>query len=153
MMITDHDKNVVNQLELAFLRYLDKHDQFIDWHWQNGSEVMEINFGISYNNGVSTFQPDFIIRFKDGTIGIFDTKPITERAEDTKIKAEALYRYLEETNQNREPAIGKLIGGIVVSNKADYSQFYFCNEKVYVDFAVSQTNWHSFNDIFRSMKK
>lgn len=153
MLISDHDKNVVNQLELAFLRYLDRHDQFIDWHWQNGSEVMEINFGISYNNGVSTFQPDFIIRFKDGTIGIFDTKPIGERVEDTKLKAEALYRFIEETNQKRDPAHGKLIGGIVVSNKADYRQFYYCNEKVYVDFAVSQANWHSFNEIFRNLKK
>jgi type III restriction enzyme len=152
MLITDHEKNKVNQLELAFLKYLDRHEQLIDWHWQNGSEVMEINFGIPYNNGVSTFQPDFIVRFKNGTIGIFDTKPIAERVDDTKIKAEALYQYIKEANLTRDPALGTLIGGIVVSNKTDYSQFYYYNEIEYVDFSVSQTNWHMFNEIFRCMR-
>lgn len=150
MMISDYEKNMVNQLELAFIKYLDKNHKYIDWHWQNGSEVMEINFGIAYNNGVSTFQPDYIIRFKDGTIGIFDTKPIGERVEDTKIKAEALYKYIEESNKIRDTSQGKLIGGIVVSK--NYSDFYYFNENKYVDFGISQERWHSFSEVFRSIK-
>ena len=34
---------------------------------------MNTNFGIAKENG-SAFQPDFLIQFKDGRIGIFDTK-------------------------------------------------------------------------------
>lgn len=150
MMITDHEKNDVNGLEYAFIsKILDKNEKYIDWHWQNGSEVMEINFGISYNNGLSTFQPDFIIKFKDGTIGIFDTKPIGERVEDTKVKAEALYKYIMEANLSRNPSFGKILGGIVVSQ--NYSDFYLYNEKEYIDYAISRENWHNFTSLFRSI--
>ena len=34
------------------------------------SELMRVNFGISYNNGMNTFQPDFIVKFADGTVQI-----------------------------------------------------------------------------------
>ena len=64
----------VNYLEKNFLQYLDTQN-VVEWYWENGSELMRINFGISYNNGMNTFQPDFIIKFKDGSVGIFDTKP------------------------------------------------------------------------------
>ncbi len=29
---------------------------------------MRINFGIAFNNGVDTFSPDFIVKFKNGTV-------------------------------------------------------------------------------------
>jgi type III restriction enzyme len=148
MMITNHEKNTVNKLEKAFVEYLDSNKENIEWHWQNGAELIEINFGISYNNGVSTFQPDFIIKFKDGRIGIFDTKPIGERIDDTKIKAEALHRYLKEQNQVRNKENGELVGGIVVSNSNNYTYFYVYNEEKYVDFSISQKNWNSFGSLF-----
>ena len=34
---------------------------------------MNTNFGIAKEDGTA-FQPDFLIQFKDGRIGIFDTK-------------------------------------------------------------------------------
>lgn len=147
MLITDYEKYRVNQLEYSFIKMLDRHEKYIDWYWQNGSEVMEINFGIPYNNGLSTFQPDFIVRFKDGTIGIFDTKPIGERVEDTKLKAEALYKYIEETNKTRDTFLGNVIGGIVVSK--NYMDFYYYNQEEYVDYNESSVKWYNFDLIFK----
>ena len=71
---------------------------------------MESNFGIQKEDGY-TFQPDFLIKFKDGRLGIFDTKGAGDREEDNKEKATALIKYLEE-----ETTKGKnLIGGLVIT--------------------------------------
>ena len=148
MKMVNVDNQTVNKLEKAFIEYLDSNPEHIEWHWHNGDERMEINFGISYSNGTSTFQPDFIVKFKDGRVGIFDTKPIDYNVEDTQIKANALYQYLEDQNMSRDPKYGKLIGGIVVSNSTNYMNFYFHNEPEYVDFKESQKNWKSFGSLF-----
>jgi len=148
MKIVNSEHQSVNNLEKAFIEYLDSNPEHVEWHWHNGDERMEINFGIPYNNGTSTFQPDFIVKFKDGRIGIFDTKPIDYNIEDTALKANALYQYLEEQNKSREPKYGKLIGGIVVSNTSSYNNFYVYNEIEYKDFKESQKNWKSFGSLF-----
>ena len=148
MKMVNADNQTVNNLEKAFIEYLDSNPEHIEWHWHNGDERMEINFGISYSNGTSTFQPDFIVKFKDGRVGIFDTKPIDYNVEDTQIKANALYQYLEDQNKSRDPKYGKLIGGIVVSNTSNYINFYFNNEPEYVDFKESQKNWKPFGSLF-----
>lgn len=137
----------INQLEQDFLNYLDSKPEVI-WYWENGTELMRINFGISYNNGMNTFQPDFIVKFKDGSVGIFDTKPINFRVEDTAIKSKALYNYLRRINNNRGYA-PKVIGGIVVKKG---SQFYYFDGLEYKDFDESNQNWKNFNEILRSVE-
>ncbi len=136
----------INKLEAEFLNYLDSSDE-VEWYWENGPELMRVNFGISYNADLNTFQPDFIVKFKDGTVGIFDTKGIGQRVEDTKVKAEALHRYLTNINQNRGYA-PKVIGGIVVKNG---SQFYVYDELEYHDYGESRDNWINFNEILRNV--
>jgi type III restriction enzyme len=148
MKIVNSENQSVNNLEKAFIEYLDSNPEHVEWHWHNGDERMEINFGIPYSNGTSTFQPDFIIKFKDGRIGIFDTKPVDYNIEDTALKANALYQYLEVHNKNRDSKYGKLIGGIVVSNTSSYNNFYVHNEIEYKDFKESQKNWKSFGSLF-----
>ena len=143
----DSDTGDINKLEKEFLDYLGSSDA-VDWFWENGPELMRINFGISYNNDMNTFQPDFIVRFKDGRIGIFDTKGIGQRVDDTKVKAEALHRYLTDINQNRGYA-PKVIGGIVVKSG---SRFYFYDELEYHDYDESIVDWHDFNEILRAVQ-
>lgn len=63
----------VDQLEVGFIKYLNEHEDAIEYFGKNGSEHMNTNFGIMKKDG-STFQPDLLIQFKDGRIGIFDTK-------------------------------------------------------------------------------
>jgi type III restriction enzyme len=149
----EEGRQVENYLEGSFIDYLDRHPNEVEWFWQNGAEQMITNFGIGYNNDMSTFQPDFIIKFKDGRIGIFDTKPIGERTEDTKIKAEALATFLIEENLRRkEKGLSNVIGGIVISNNYDsiakkYSNFKVFLGNEYKDFQEDSSHWVSFDSI------
>lgn len=138
----------VNYLEKNFLQYLDTQNA-VEWYWENGSELMRINFGISYNNGMNTFQPDFIIKFKDGSVGIFDTKPNDEtNLADTTIKNEALRDYLYDINQNRgyDP---KVVGGIVCQSG---TQFYLFEGRDYHDYNSNHDGWVNFNEFLRKIE-
>lgn len=143
VLITDIQTGSINELERSFLEYLNESDG-VEWFWENGTELMQTNFGISYNNGMNTFQPDFLVKFNNGSVGIFDTKPINYNVEDTKVKAEALYKYISEMSENRA-GLPKIVGGIVVKKG---TTFYYYNEKEYVDYAADSTNWHPFMELF-----
>ncbi len=75
----------------------------IDWWYKNG-EKMERYFAVSYQfldknkkGRRAAFYPDYIIRFKDGSIGIYDTKSgFTADNEHVRQKAEALQRFIHE---------------------------------------------------------
>ena len=142
VLITNPETGAVNELEKDFLIYLNRSEK-VEWFWENGAELMQINFGISYNNGMSTFQPDFLVKFKNGNVGIFDTKPIGYNVEDTEKKAEALWKYISDINKKRGLA-PKVIGGIVVKKGG---VFYYFNEEKYVDMAISNENWYQFSEI------
>ena len=145
-VLKDNQGNPDNQLEKDFLNYLDSQN-VVEWYWENGTELMRVNFGISYNNGMNTFQPDFIVKFKNGSVGIFDTKPVDHRVEDTTVKANALYDYLVNVNTNRGSA-PKIIGGIVVKVG---TQFYVYLNRNYHDYNVSHDGWVSFNEVLRKI--
>lgn len=145
-VLKDNQGNPDNQLEKDFLNYLDSQN-VVEWYWENGTELMRVNFGISYNNGMNTFQPDFIVKFKNGSVGIFDTKPVDHRVEDTTVKANALYDYLVNINTNRGSA-PKIIGGIVVKVG---TQFYVYLNVNYHDYNVSHDGWVNFNEVLRKI--
>lgn len=145
-VLKDNQGNPDNQLENDFLNYLDSQN-VVEWYWENGTELMRVNFGISYNNGMNTFQPDFIVKFKNGSVGILDTKPVDHRVEDTTVKANALYDYLVNINTNRGLA-PKIIGGIVVKVG---TQFYVYLNGNYHDYNVSHDGWVNFNEVLRKI--
>lgn len=145
-VLKDNQGNPDNQLEKDFLNYFDSQN-VVEWYWENGTELMRGNFGISYNNGMNTFQPDFIVKFKNGSVGIFDTKPVDHRVEDTTVKANALYDYLVNINTNRGSA-PKIIGGIVVKVG---TQFYVYLNGNYHDYNVSHDGWVNFNEVLRKI--
>lgn len=95
--------------EKAFVEFLEKHPEKIAWWWKNGDEHMQENFGVAKPDG-SSFQPDFIVQYKDGRIGIYDTKSSGFQEEDTRIKSETLQQYISEENAKGK----KLCGGIVI---------------------------------------
>lgn len=91
-----------DKLELEFIEYLDKHENSIEYFWKNGSEHMNTNFGIAKEDGTA-FQPDFLIQFKDGRIGIFDTKAGKGYNEkDNEIKSNALQQYITDENKKEK---------------------------------------------------
>ena len=127
-----------SKIEKDFLTCLDVKED-VEWWYKNGSEHKKENFGIKYNKedgSVHTFQPDFIVRYKDGSVGIYDTKPIGDRVDDTKIKSEALQIYLKKEKKQ------KLKGGIIVKNKND--KFYLNLKDEYVDYSIKKSDWELF---------
>ena len=131
----------INQLEKEFIKELDRHEDKIEWFWKNGFEHMESNFGIQKEDK-STFQPDFIVKFKDGRIGIFDTKAGKGyNEEDNKIKSNALYKYISEERFKGN----NIIGGLVI---LDGSNFRLYQESSYVHFEEDSTKWDYFENLF-----
>ena len=63
--------------ETAFVDFLESHGETIEWWFKNGNEGKDF-FGLKYFNTADgadrLFYPDWIVKFKDGRIGIFDTK-------------------------------------------------------------------------------
>ena len=134
-----NEKGKPNELEVDFLNHINQNKDKYDWIWQNGQEHMESNFGIRKYDG-TTFQPDFIIKYKDGRIGIFDTKASGDREEDNKIKAAALREYInEETYKGKN-----LIGGLVIK---DGDHFRVNLNEEYKPFKESEEEWDYFDEI------
>ena len=130
----------VNELEIKFIKYLDSYEDKIEWFWKNGSEHMEDNFGIQKADK-STFQPDFIIKFKDGSIGIFDTKG-GQFASDDAVKSAALYKYIyDERNKAHN-----LIGGLVI---LDGDRFKYFESTPYVSYSQDPTQWKPFDELLK----
>jgi type III restriction enzyme len=98
------------QTEINFIEnYLEK-NELVDWWYKNGDSKNEIYFGIPFvnkENKNTTFYPDFIVKYSNGKIGIFDTKKgNTAESKDTELKSNALQKYIKE-NKN-------LFGGILI---------------------------------------
>lgn len=110
-----------------------KQSKKVLWWWKNGDEHMQENFGIKIDEKGKTFQPDFIVKYTDGIIGIYDTKPIGDRVDDTKVKAEALHNYIKEQK--------KVVGGIVVFENGVAK---LNSKEVYRDFREGAEDWTDF---------
>ena len=100
--------------EKVFMDFLEK-SEIIEWWFKNGDRD-RIFFAVPYKNGEEKpFYVDFIIKLKDGRIGLFDTKAgIIQKVAGTKI--DGLNRYIIIENQKGK----KLFGGIVINTKKDY---------------------------------
>ena len=125
--------NIDNDLEKSFIEFLESKKDKIVWWWKNGNEHMALNFGIRYGDH-STFQPDFLVQFKDGRLGIFDTKASGDREGDNKNKGEALQKYIEEENKGGK----SLFGGLVIKS----GEHFRINEKTeYQPFKENADDW------------
>ena len=129
--------NIDSSIEQEFIEVLDTRSDEIEWWWQNGNEHMALNFGIKYGEA-STFQPDFIVKYKDGRVGIFDTKAVGDREEDNKIKNEALQNYIEEENKKGK----NLFGGLIVKPN---EHFRIYSKREYQSFRVNEKSWEYFS--------
>jgi len=132
--------------EIKFVKYLEKKRGKIEWWFKNGNQGKDY-FAVRYMNEDSKkeelFYPDWIILFKNGTIGIFDTKKgRTATDNDTAYKAQALQKKLKEFGK-------KYIGGIVIEEGAVW---YYNNGTTY-SFKDGQSvndskDWKPFEDLF-----
>jgi len=103
--------------EKRFENFLEDNGDKVDWWYKNGEGKKEY-FGIAYAlpDGTHTFYPDYIVRFKNGKIGIFETKHETDQngLTVTKAKAEALQDWVSK--QKRKD----LIGGIAIEHNGQW---------------------------------
>jgi type III restriction enzyme len=89
--------------------YLEKENTIAWWH-RNGVKT-EQAFSVTYkddNGETQNFFPDFIVFYKDGTIGIFDTKKWWTLSEG-RAKHRALSQYLQENDSKKKHLIGWFI--------------------------------------------
>lgn len=117
-------------IEKEYIEYLEEKRDLVKWWWQNGDEHMALNFGIKYGSK-STFQPDFLVLFIDGRLGIFDTKASGYNEIDNKLKSEALQKYIEEENR-------KIFGGLIIR---EGQHFRINTNKEYKPFKEEPSDW------------
>ena len=103
----------------------------VDWWIKNGEgqqQFLSIVYGFTDpESGISkqaNFYPDFIVKFKDGSIGIYETKSgITITDHHTYGKSDALQNYLK-VNANlqvRGGIVNSSGGGLTVFSKPKYN--------------------------------
>lgn len=128
--------------ERSFEKYLDNNSEKIVWWWKNGENRQEY-FGIKYeypSGLLHTFYPDYLVKFSDGRIGIFETKDMNDRdgGTYTKAKAEKLQEYISETKTL------SIFGGILIEK----SDGWRINKKSIYDWNKCERNdwsdWEKF---------
>ena len=118
-------------------RILDNRDNTVEWWFKNGDKDKTF-FAVCYNNGeVKPFYVDFIVKLKDGRIGLFDTKAgLTKQVAGPKI--DGLYKYIQIQNKKGK----KLFGGIVVNTERNYRGRWVYFDKTSKDFKDNSfDNW------------
>jgi len=129
-----------SDIEKKFIEYLEERRDIVKWWWQNGDEHMALNFGIKYNSK-STFQPDFLVMFKEGSLGIFDTKASGYNEDDNKLKAEALQRYIKEEEDKN------MFGGLVIK---EGQHFRINSKEKYISFKEKPDDWLYFEEVINA---
>ncbi len=108
--------------ERSFEKFLVENAPKIDWWWKNGEDKIDyLGVKYEYAGTIHTFYPDYLVKFTDARLGIFEVKEVSDRdgLTYTKAKAEALQEYIKQQKNK------KLFGGIVIErNKA-----WLLNEK------------------------
>lgn len=122
--------------EEAFIKLLEKSRQ-VDWWFKNGERDATF-FALTYNNGEQKpFYVDFIVKFKNGKIGLFDTKTgFTLKIAGPKI--DGLYNYIRKENKKGK----KLFGGIVTNtNPKNYKGRWIYFDKTSKELKNNFSNW------------
>lgn len=127
--------------EREFEEFLNTNTTKLDWWWKNGENKQDY-FGLKYEyqNNIFTFYPDYLVKFKNGKLGIFEVKDIGDRDGNTitKAKAEALQKWIV-TKKRKD-----ILGGIVI--KKDKAWLINSN-KVYSWGKCEKGDWNEWEKI------
>lgn len=125
--------------EQNFMKYIDTKKDSIEWWFKNGDYGKDY-FAIIYYNTTSKrealFYPDWIIKFKSGKVGIFDTK--SGSTANTEGRAKGLAKRIEELGNN-------YVGGIVIKENG----IWYYNNSVNYEYIPGKLNddWKLFEDL------
>lgn len=125
--------------EIGFMEFLEEKDNKVKWWFKNGENDKKY-FAIKYTDPVDNqlhgFYVDFIIKMKDGRVGLFDTKSgITARV--AKPKAEALAKYIKNDKKQN------LFGGIAVFKNNLW--YYNDDDESFEPFEKDSSGWKHLN--------
>jgi type III restriction enzyme len=132
-------RNNRSEPEKYFEKMLDESEQ-VDWWYKNG-EKLDRYFAIPYQSEDTerAFYPDYIVRFIDGRIGIYDTKSgFTAESEETAAKSNALQKYI--TGQNKD---GKNLDGGILVKRSD--GLYLFDSEEFIPFEKDKSKWRRFD--------
>ncbi|NLO18682.1 MAG: DEAD/DEAH box helicase family protein [Ignavibacteria bacterium] len=125
----DEDKQSIP--EVAFIKLLESSKELIDWWYKNGDHGKE-HFAIDYINSageLAAFYVDFIVRFKSGNIGLFDTKTLKSDFEAVS-KHNALIDYSTKENKKNDSGF-KIFASLAIYQEINNNPcFRYCYEKV-----------------------
>jgi type III restriction enzyme len=153
--------------EIKFIKYLEQKKSALEWWFKNGEASKEF-YCLKYFNTATKedalFYPDWILKFKDGRIGLFDTKS-GFTAQNPEGRAEGLANKLNELNDKG----GNYVGGLVVLENNQW--YYFTDSKYLMEPVMNKveepaaeykskfnyeytpgklnSNWREFNDLFK----
>ena len=126
-----------SNIEKEFIKMLERSPR-VDWWFKNGDRDATF-FAVPYKNGEDKpFYVDFIVKFKKGAIGLFDTKSgMTLRIAGPKI--EGLFKYIKNEKGK------KLFGGIVSNTDSrNYRGRWIYFDRPRQEFRESDlTNWNT----------
>jgi len=116
--------------EVEFRKFLNKHSQHLEWWYKNGDQGQE-HFAVPYGSSqkeLRLFFVDFVVKFKNGIIGLFDTK--TQRSDyEAPFKHNALIAYIEKENATNKER--KLIGGVLIPQETSgVISFRYCRNRI-----------------------
>jgi len=122
-------------LEEAFTKFLER-SEAVEWWFKNGVRDATY-FAVTYTNGEQKpFYVDFVVKLKDGRIGLFDPHGIN--LGDFKPKNDGIYRYIKYENKKGK----KIFGGIVTNTESNYRGRWIYFNKESVEFKENDfTNW------------
>jgi type III restriction enzyme len=118
-----------SKLEKAFVDYLEK-SKSVEWWFKNEDRDRKF-FALPYstNGKIKPFYVDFIVKLKDGRIGLFDTKAgLAKQVAGPKI--DGLYQYIRSENKKGK----NLFGGIVTNTERNYRGRWVYFDKPSKDF-------------------
>lgn len=130
--------------ETDFIDYLEQNDKQIEWWFKNGTgkDALGFKYTDSSTGKEHIFYPDWLIKFKDGQIGIFDTKAgFTANESEVKDKAEALAARIELLNSKSKI---HYVGGIVIPIGG---MWIYNDSKKYESYKPTSNAWKHFDDI------
>jgi type III restriction enzyme len=120
------EKNSSNP-ERQFIAMLEKNKEALQWWYKNGVGTKD-NFAVSYTNGKgvsSAFYVDFVIKLKNGTVALFDTKTLNSDP-DFVAKHNALHKYVNKWRAKDR----KIIGGVIVAEGKEDKLWKYCNNPI-----------------------
>lgn len=126
-----------SSIEVEFIKFLEKSKE-VEWWFKNGVSDATF-FAIPYieHDLEKPFYIDFIVRLKNGKVGLFDTKGGIY-ATTAGPRAEGLAKYIKEQNKNTK----KLFGGIVIKDKKSWK---YNNSEKYEYNPNDLKNWKFLN--------